>query len=166
MEEKPKYRVIYNCPLGFQEISAEDDAIVSILYRDEKPEITDVSNGIIDSCINQLNEYFAGSRKTFDLNLKLIGTDFQKTVWHELLKITYGETITYLELANRLFNRNAIRAVGSANGKNPVNIIVPCHRVIGVNGKLVGYGGGLWRKEWLLEHEAKYSNNEKQLSFF
>lgn len=166
MIENPKFISIYECPLGFQEITATDDAIISILYRDEKPEIKSVTNGIIDSCINQLNEYFAGTRQSFDINLRLIGTDFQKTVWHELLKIPYGETISYLELSTRLFNKLAIRAVGTANGKNPVNIIVPCHRVIGANGKLIGYGGGLWRKQWLLEHEAKYATNERQLSIF
>lgn len=166
MEEKPKFKVIYECPLGFQEISASDDAIMSILYRDKKPEINELTNEIIDSCINQLNEYFAGTRKSFDLNLRLVGTDFQKAVWHELLKIPYGETISYLELSTRLLNKKAIRAVGSANGKNPINIIVPCHRVIGANGSLVGYGGGLWRKKWLLEHEAKYSDKERQLSIF
>jgi methylated-DNA-[protein]-cysteine S-methyltransferase len=98
--------------------------------------------------------------------LKLTGTDFQKNVWHELLKIPYGETISYREQSLRLSNEKAIRAVGTANGKNPIVIIVPCHRVIGADGSLVGYGGGLWRKKWLLEHEEKYSMAEKQLSMF
>jgi methylated-DNA-[protein]-cysteine S-methyltransferase len=102
-----------------------------------------------------LAAYFAGELTEFDLPMKMIGTEFQKTVWRELLNIPFGVTISYGELADRVGNPNASRAVGAANGRNPISIIVPCHRVIGSNGKLTGYGGGLERKEWLLAHESK-----------
>lgn len=103
----------------------------------------------------QLAAYFAGELTDFDLPLKMIGTEFQKSVWRELLNIPYGVTISYGELAERVGNPNSSRAVGAANGRNPISIIVPCHRVIGANGKLTGYGGGMERKEWLLAHESK-----------
>ncbi|MBS1717222.1 MAG: methylated-DNA--[protein]-cysteine S-methyltransferase [Armatimonadetes bacterium] len=106
----------------------------------------------------QLEEYFAGKRTTFDLPLKMIGTDFQKRVWQELERIPFGETISYQELAKRVGSEKASRAVGQANGHNPVSIFVPCHRVINASGKLGGYGGGLPRKEFLLELEQKQAN--------
>lgn len=103
----------------------------------------------------QMQAYFARELTEFDLPLNMIGTEFQKIVWRELLNIPFGATISYGELANRVGNPNASRAVGAANGRNPISIIVPCHRVIGSNGKLTGYGGGIERKEWLLTHESK-----------
>ena len=105
----------------------------------------------------QLLEYFAGDRQMFDLDLHAIGTEFQRTVWAELQRIPYGETISYGELAKRIGNPKAMRAVGLANGRNPIPIIVPCHRVIGANGSLTGFGGGIERKRWLLQHEATRS---------
>ncbi|MCU0371019.1 MAG: methylated-DNA--[protein]-cysteine S-methyltransferase [Bacteroidales bacterium] len=104
--------------------------------------------------VKQLDEYFSRDRKTFDLPLDLHGTDFQRRVWNELLHIPYGKTVTYKELALKLGDIAAIRAVAAANGANPVSIIIPCHRVIGSDGSLTGYAGGLWRKKWLLEHES------------
>ena len=104
----------------------------------------------------QLDAYFAGELTTFDIEVNLIGTPFQMVVWAHLREIPYGETISYGELARRVGNPNASRAVGLANGRNPVAIIVPCHRVIGANGSLTGYGGGLERKSWLLEHEVAH----------
>jgi methylated-DNA-[protein]-cysteine S-methyltransferase len=112
--------------------------------------------GIVKNCFDQLKEYFEGKRKIFSIDLDFEGTDFQKKVWNELLKIPFGQTISYLELSRRIGDVKAIRAVGNANGKNPVSIIVPCHRVIGTSGKLIGYGGGLWRKRWLLEFERSF----------
>jgi methylated-DNA-[protein]-cysteine S-methyltransferase len=111
---------------------------------------------LLDS-FKQLREYFSLKRKIFDLKLDLVGTEFQKKVWNELLKIPYGETISYKELAIRLGNLASIRAVGGANGANPIPIVIPCHRVIGSDGKLVGYGGGLHIKEKLLELEGSRS---------
>jgi methylated-DNA-[protein]-cysteine S-methyltransferase len=107
------------------------------------PEITD-----------QIDAYFAGEREDFALDLAPQGTDFQQRVWKELIRIPFGETISYSELARRLGDPKLVRAVGVANGRNPISIIIPCHRVIGADGSLVGYGGGLERKKWLLEHEA------------
>jgi len=102
----------------------------------------------------QLDEYFAGSRKEFDLPIKLVGTPFQQRVWQQLQRIPFGATVTYGELARRIGRPTASRAVGHANGRNPISIIVPCHRVIGINGKLTGYGGGLDNKQWLLTRES------------
>jgi methylated-DNA-[protein]-cysteine S-methyltransferase len=107
-----------------------------------------------------MDEYFEGSRKEFQLPLAPEGTDFQKRVWSELLNIPYGATCSYLDVARALGDANAIRAVGAANGRNPISIIIPCHRVIGADGSLTGYGGGLWRKEWLLRHEGVRALNE------
>jgi methylated-DNA-[protein]-cysteine S-methyltransferase len=104
--------------------------------------------------MQQLDEYFTGKRRTFSLQLDLIGTDFQKKIWNELMKIPFGKTMSYLELAMQHGDVKAIRAVGTANAKNPIAIIVPCHRVIGAGGELVGYAGGLHRKKWLLELEG------------
>lgn len=106
-------------------------------------------------CIEQLIQYFHGERKQFELIIEQEGTAFQKDVWNELMAIPFGKTISYLDLARRMGDIKATRAVAGANGRNNVAIIVPCHRVIGSNKELVGYGGGLWRKKWLLEHEMK-----------
>lgn len=102
----------------------------------------------------QLDEYFAGTRRVFDLPLSLQGTVFQQRVWGVLTEIPYGETWSYGQLAQRIGNPNASRAVGLANGRNPISILVPCHRVIGADGSLTGYGGGVERKQWLLAHEG------------
>ena len=150
----------YKSPIGTIEVKYSNKGIVSLYFVDNA-EINYTIHTVNDS-INQLEEYFSGERKAFDLDLDLHGTEFQKSVWKELLKIPFGETETYINVAIKLGNSRLLRAVGNANGKNPVSIIVPCHRVIGADGKLIGYGGGLWRKKWLLEHEQKY----KQLSLF
>ena len=113
-----------------------------------------VFNEILEDCIKQLDEYFQSKRKIFSIPLELHGTEFQKKVWNELLNIPFGKTISYLQLAKELGDVKLIRAVGGANGKNPVSIIVPCHRVIGSDGTLIGYGGGLDKKKWLLEFEG------------
>lgn len=120
---------------------------------------------VIDESIGQLNEYFAGERHSFDIPLLLIGSDFQKQVWTTLLEIPYGQTKSYLELSKQLNNEGAIRAVASANGANAISIIVPCHRVIGTDGSLTGYAGGLKAKEGLLKHEG-VSLDKGQLSLF
>jgi methylated-DNA-[protein]-cysteine S-methyltransferase len=108
----------------------------------------------VRDCITQFEEYFRGDRQEFSLSLEPVGTEFQKRVWRQLTTIPYGTTTTYLDIAKAVGNEKAVRAVGAANGQNPISIIVPCHRVIGSDGKLTGYGGGLWRKEWLLNHEG------------
>jgi methylated-DNA-[protein]-cysteine S-methyltransferase len=118
---------------------------------------------VLKTCVQQLDNYFSGKLMHFSLSITQTGTGFQQTVWAELCRIPYGHTISYMELSKRIGNVKAIRAVGTANGSNSVSIIVPCHRVIGSNGNLVGYGGDLWRKKWLLEHEAKYAHGVQTL---
>ena len=110
----------------------------------------------------QLDAYFAGELRDFELEMDLRGTAFQQRVWSQLSLIPYGETISYGELATRIGNANASRAVGLANGRNPISIVVPCHRVIGADGSLTGYGGGLERKTWLLEHESRHSSSSSR----
>jgi methylated-DNA-[protein]-cysteine S-methyltransferase len=152
-----KEKVFYKSEIGILEIIATDNAISRIDFIDETPAefILETSNtSYLNECLKQLTEYFAGKRKIFSLNLAPSGTDFEKRVWQELLKIPFGETISYLQLAERLGDKKVIRAAGRANGKNPLALIIPCHRVIGSDGSLTGYGGGLWRKEWLLKHEG------------
>ena len=114
-------------------------------------------------CVEQLIQYFQGERRQFELPIAQEGTAFQKEVWSELMQIPYGKTISYLELARKTGDSKATRAVANANGKNNVCIIVPCHRVIGSNKELVGYSGGLWRKKWMLEHEAKIAHGVQTL---
>jgi methylated-DNA-[protein]-cysteine S-methyltransferase len=162
----------YQSPVGILEIRSNGSAISDVLFvnswKGAKIDEACISfikpkSPAIKACIKQLDEYFAGTRQVFHLHISQVGTDFQQTVWTELCNIPYGRTISYLELSKRLGNVKAIRAVGTANGNNSVSIIVPCHRVIGSNGDLVGYGGDLWRKKWLLEHEAKVANGVQTL---
>lgn len=153
---------IIKSPLGFTKIIGDEDGITSITILNSEEKITDVIPTELEDCVIQLNEYFEGTRKQFDLKLSLEGTSFQKKVWKQLEEIPYGKTISYLDLSKQLGDVKAIRAVANANGKNPLWIIVPCHRVIGSNGSLTGYAGGLHRKKWLLEHENPY----KQQSLF
>lgn len=120
---------------------------------------------LMQTCLSQLDEYFSGERKAFDLPLQQIGTTFQQKVWDLLLQVPYGQTISYNHLSKQYGDLKAIRAVASANGKNNLAIIVPCHRVIGSDNSLTGYAGGLWRKKWLLEHEAKFGGGVRQLGF-
>lgn len=162
----------YQSPLGALEIRSTGSAISEILFvnswkgaKINEAELSFIKpkSAIIKSCIKQLDEYFAGKRTEFTVHTAQVGTDFQQQVWTELCKIPYGRTISYLELSKRIGNVKAIRAVGTANGNNSICIIVPCHRVIGSNGELVGYGGDLWRKKWLLEHENKVANGVQTL---
>ncbi|MBN1332792.1 MAG: methylated-DNA--[protein]-cysteine S-methyltransferase [Synergistales bacterium] len=140
------------------EIRGDRSYIYQITFLKEgvPPGRSDKSSPLLEQCRSQLDEYFAGARKSFDLPLLLQGTPFQKSVWEELAKIPYGKTLPYSEIADLIGKPKAVRAVGGANHSNPVSIIIPCHRVIGKNGSLTGYGGGLWRKQWLLEHEMAH----------
>lgn len=153
---------IIKSPLGYTKIVGDKDGIVSVSVLNSDEKETDIIPDELQDCVYQLNEYFGGSRTSFSLKLNPSGTTFQKQVWNELQNIPYGKTITYLELSNRLGDVKAIRAAASANGKNPLWIVVPCHRVIGTDGSLTGYAGGLHRKQWLLEHESP----NKQQSLF
>ncbi|NRT14544.1 methylated-DNA-[protein]-cysteine S-methyltransferase [Flavobacterium sp. 28A] len=148
-------------PLGTAMITGDKNGITAITVSD----LGAVSTVIpidLQEAVQQINEYFENKRINFTFKLNPKGTDFQKKVWNNLLAIPHGKTRTYLEQAKRLGDVKAIRAVASANGKNPLWIVVPCHRVIGSDGSLTGYAGGLWRKKWLLEHE----NPTKQQSLF
>lgn len=146
-------------PIGLVSIKATENHIREIIFVEKEPILTSPSD-LTTECKNQLLDYFSGKRKNFTIPLFAEGTEFQKRVWNKLLEIPYGETISYFELAHRLGNTKVIRAAGHANGQNPISIIIPCHRVIGKNGKLVGYGGGLHRKEWLLKHELQVSSED------
>ncbi len=140
-------------PIGLLIIEADDNGVNFIGFRDETP--PENPNEHTKQASTQLQEYFNGSRTEFDFKFGQPGTEFQQKVWAELLKIPAGKPISYTKLSHIMQNPLAIRAIASANGKNNLMILVPCHRVIGKNGDLVGYAGGLWRKKWLLEHEAK-----------
>lgn len=148
-------------PLGTAKITGDDTGInaISIL---EEGEITKKIPKVLKEAVNQLQDYFNGKRTTFDFKLNPHGTEFQQKVWQALLEIPFGKTVSYMDITKKLGDVKAIRAVASANGKNPLWIVVPCHRVIGTDGSLTGYAGGLWRKKWLLEHE----NPSTQQSLF
>lgn len=152
----------YESPAGLMKVSSVDEAVTEISFVGERTE-PENKTGIIEKCIIELDEYFFRGRKFFSIDLNLQGTVFQKKVWDELLTIPFGATVSYEELAIRLGDVKAIRAVGLANGMNPVAVIVPCHRVIGKNGDLTGYAGGIERKEWLLFHEGSLL---RQLNLF
>jgi methylated-DNA-[protein]-cysteine S-methyltransferase len=148
--------VIYHpTPIGFARIEDEADHILSVTVHEDIGEDADGFSPVINLAAKQLDEYFAGERKIFDFPYQQKGTDFQQEVWKNLSEINYAETISYATLSKRMKNPLAIRAIASANGKNNMWIVVPCHRVIGSDGSLTGYAGGLWRKQWLLELEAR-----------
>jgi methylated-DNA-[protein]-cysteine S-methyltransferase len=140
-------------PLGTLEITGSNGVIFSVLFLEEQDKSKSKIPPSLKACVLQLEEYFSGKRKQFELQLQPNGTAFQRHVWDELLKIPFGKTISYLQLARQLGDEKSIRAAASANGKNPICILIPCHRVIGTNSELVGYAGGIWRKQWLLDHE-------------
>jgi methylated-DNA-[protein]-cysteine S-methyltransferase len=148
-------------PLGIATIIGDENGISVISVSDEG-EVSKTIPTILQDVVSQLNAYFDGKRNDFDFKLNPKGTDFQQKVWKGLLEIPFGKTCSYMDLSNKLGDVKAIRAVASANGKNPLWIVVPCHRVIGTDGSLTGYAGGLWRKRWLLEHE----NPTNQQSLF
>lgn len=150
----PKETACINTPLGIARLIGESDGLKSITILDAQETPTTVVPECLEDTVYQLREYFEGARKVFDVELNPVGTDFQKRVWKALLDIPYGKTVSYLDLSKTLGDVKAIRAVAAANGKNPLWIIVPCHRVIGSDGSLTGYAGGLHRKKWLLEHES------------
>jgi O-6-methylguanine DNA methyltransferase len=159
-----KYVTYLKSPIGQLKLTADENSVNSIMFvfPDTEMELEN-SNQVLEICKQQLNEYFSGERKEFDVNISQDGTDFQQTVWDELIKISHGKTVSYNHIAEKVGGKNMMRAVGSANGKNLISIIVPCHRVIGSDGKLVGYGGDIWRKKWLLNHERDNSENKWSL---
>lgn len=139
-------------PLGIAKIIGDENG-VSLISMSDEGKISASIPVVLQEAVSQLNQYFEGKRIDFNFRLNPSGTEFQHKVWEGLLEIPFGKTMSYLELSKKLGDVKAIRAVASANGKNPLWIVVPCHRVIGSDGSLTGYAGGLWRKKWLLEHE-------------
>ena len=152
------YTTYYHSPIGLLKITGTDNYIIEVSFHDTTKKTEARKKHLppmLIQCLEQLIQYFHGERRQFELPVNQPGTPFQQGVWNELTAIPFGKIISYLELARRTGDTKATRAVANANGKNNVAIIVPCHRVIGSNKDLVGYNGGLWRKKWLLEHEAK-----------
>ncbi|MHB0754393.1 methylated-DNA--[protein]-cysteine S-methyltransferase [Polaribacter sp. M15] len=161
-----KQTTYYKTPIGIAEIIGDKNAIQSITILDDdsisEELLKTTTPEVLQECVTQLEEYFKGERASFNLTVNPKGTPFQKKVWKALLDIPYGKTRTYLQQSKFLGDVKAIRAVASANGKNPLWIVIPCHRVIDSDGSLTGYAGGIWRKKWLLAHE----NPVKQQSLF
>lgn len=149
------YAGYVECGFGLIEVSADDECVTAIRFVD-KMDFDKTANDVTDETIKQLIEYFTGKRKQFDVQIRLDGTEFQKNVWKAILEIPYGKTATYGDIAERLGNAKAVRAVGSAIGKNPICIIIPCHRVIGKDGAVTGYAWGTDKKKRLLGLEGKY----------
>ncbi|WP_413366559.1 methylated-DNA--[protein]-cysteine S-methyltransferase [Lysinibacillus sp. 3P01SB] len=150
------YKIDYESPIGIVEIIGNHEAVSSILFSEGdtvKNLVQAETPAVLLECCNQLDEYFNGQRQEFTFPYHYEGTNFQKAVWDTLTTIPYAATASYKDIATSIGNGKAIRAVGSANGKNKLSIVIPCHRIIGSSGKLTGYAGGLWRKEWLLQHE-------------
>ncbi|EHS57199.1 methylated-DNA--[protein]-cysteine S-methyltransferase [Paenibacillus sp. Aloe-11] len=155
------YVLNYVSPIGEIEIWGTSEAVHSIMFSDRDVPLTiikeEVLPQVLEECASQLDEYFKGERHEFTFPYVFEGTDFQQRVWNALVKVAYGETAAYKDIALAIGNEKAIQAVGSANGKNKLSIVIPCHRIMGSNQKLTGYAGGLWRKEWLLQHEKHFS---------
>ncbi|MGH7621010.1 MAG: methylated-DNA--[protein]-cysteine S-methyltransferase [Gemmatimonadaceae bacterium] len=157
------YRVV-DSPVGRLTLVASDAGLAAILWDNDRPQVVSVGDAaesndhpVLVETARQLEEYFAGTRKRFDLELDFAGTEFQRKVWAALLTIPYGETRSYAQIARQIGQPTAVRAVGAANGKNPISIVAPCHRVIGSTGSLTGFGGGLPAKAQLLELEGALS---------
>ncbi len=157
------YSLTFKTPVGYLELSSNETELISVYFVDSSKKSSEKIPGILYSAKQQLKEYFAGTRKKFNLVLAPRGTEFQLKVWNEVLKIGYGETASYLDIANQTGSSKNTRAVGLANGKNPIPIIIPCHRIIGSNGKLTGYSGGMHKKRWLLKHELDNSDRKNLL---
>lgn len=161
--EKKQFTGYIETQVGILKITTDSNFLLAIKFVDSKNTPTKDKPDILLKSVQQLNEYFSGIRKVFDLEIKPAGTDFQQKTWNEVIKIAYGETSTYLTIAKLTGSDKNTRAVGTANGKNPIPIIIPCHRIIGTNGKLTGYAGGIERKRWLLQHELNHSKKTDSL---
>lgn len=159
MSEQKLYYDYIDTPLGELELTSSNSYLLSALFVKTEKNVLDkqpvLSSPVNEEAKKQLNAFFKKELTQFELPINPAGTEFQKMVWSELVKIPFGTTISYMTLAKKLGDPNSIRAAASANGKNPITIIIPCHRVIGTDGKLVGYSGDMWRKQWLLDHESK-----------
>lgn len=156
MENKLYHKYI-DTPIGWLKLSTSPISLVNISFCELHEQDSFDQPDILLKTILQLEEYFQGKRKIFDINLAPKGTQFQKDVWESVIQIDFGKTASYLDIAKQTGSKNNTRAVGMANGKNPIPIVIPCHRIIGSNGKLTGYAGGLEKKRWLLHHELRFS---------
>lgn len=157
------YSLTFKTPVGYLELSSNETAVISVSFVDTDKKHSVKLPLILLSAKLQMKEYFSGTRKKFDILVEPQGTDFQLKVWNEISKINYGETASYLDIAKATGSSKNTRAVGLANSKNPIPIIIPCHRVIGSDGKLTGYAGGLHKKRWLLKHELDNSTDQSLL---
>lgn len=146
-------------PVGWLKLTTDKKFLLSISFENEGGNISEISPPVLQQSIVQLEEYFAGIRKDFDIELAPVGTDFQQRIWELVKKVPFGKTASYLDIAKDSGSDKNTRAVGLANGKNPIPIVIPCHRIVGTNGKLTGYAGGLERKRWLLLHEQNFSGS-------
>jgi len=153
----PEGRAYYSSPIGTIEIIGNEDGLLAVRFLSKKPPAAPPAPPALRRALREVDEYFRGKRTTFSLGLVLQGTGFQTAVWRWLIEIPYGKTRSYGEIAEAVGRPKAVRAVGMANAVNRIGIVIPCHRVIGSDGKLTGYGGGLWRKQWLLAHERKHA---------
>lgn len=158
------FTTVTDSPVGPLTIVASDDGVRAVLWPDDDPQrvrlddtTTDPGHPVVAAAVRQLEEYFDGSRTEFDVPIDPVGTDFQRAAWRALQTIPYGSTVTYGEQAERIGDRRKARAVGAANGRNPISIIVPCHRVVGAGGELTGFAGGVDTKAWLLDHERRHA---------
>ena len=158
------YTTYYQTPAGLLQLQCSDEYIYEVGFVESRT-TDDQQHTLLQQCCTQLHEYFSGERTEFSLPVKQTGTAFQQKVWDLLLDISFGKTMSYHQLAVQYGDVKAIRAVAAANGKNRLAIIIPCHRVIGSNGTLTGYAGGLQRKKWLLDHEAAWYSGVQQLPF-
>jgi methylated-DNA-[protein]-cysteine S-methyltransferase len=156
------YCASFHSPLGMLELASNGTSITRVSFTDHRS-ASKQSCPVLDNCIRELNAYFSGKQTSFSVPLAPEGTPFQQSVWRELLAIPYGTVITYQDLAIRMNNPKLVRAVATANGRNPIAILIPCHRVIGSGNKLTGYAGGIWRKQWLLEHELNFNPRKTTL---
>ena len=159
------YTTYYQSPLGQLKIQGTTNCITNVSFQDEPvaQNPAEEVSALVTDCVEQMIQYFNGDRKVFDLPLDQSGSVFQQNVWTELMAIPFGKTISYIQLAIKRGDPKATRAVASANGRNNIAIIIPCHRVIGANRALTGYAGGIWRKKWLLDHEARISYGVQSL---
>lgn len=153
----------YSSPVGTIELKSEGESLTSLIFSDSDQSSSLVlENTLLHQIFSQLDDYFAGNLTSFNIPMEPAGTDFQKEVWKFLQTVPFGQTMSYMEMSKQMGDPKKIRAIANANAKNPISILIPCHRIIGSDGSLTGYAGGLHRKKWLLEHEQKV----KQLSMF
>ena len=165
MADLPSSKTSFLSPIGWVEVIGSASGISSIVFRESDTGSDTLVDACVGEAVEQLQAYFEGTRKVFDLHLDSRGTEFQQKVWQLLQEIPFGQTRSYMDQAHAFGNEKAIRAVGTANGRNPISIVIPCHRVIGSNGSLTGYAGGLHRKQWLLRHESNLTHGQ-QTSLF